>query len=181
MKPSAADNERGLLDTTSVEHKAYEIQQAISEGSDSFLYTEYRIVGVFMLGFSLVIFLLLGSTDKFSTEWKTDEKGILRAPALANGAFSMVSFLLGAATSTLCGYFGMKIATYANARTALEARKGLKPAFQAAFRSGAVMGFILTSSGLLVLYVTILGLRAYYKRDWEVGVGGHGSHTSARG
>jgi len=166
VRPSSDsdNNTTSLLETgsgSSVEHKAADIQDAISEGADSFLFTQYRLVSVFMLGFGLVIFLLLGSTENFSSEWKDG-----KAPAVANGAFSTVAFLLGAFTSSLCGYFGMKIATYANARTALEARKGLKPAFQAAFRSGAVMGFILTSSGLLVLYVTILGFRAYYKKDW---------------
>jgi H+-translocating diphosphatase len=38
----------------------------------------------------------------------------------------------------------------------------------AAFRSGAVMGFLLTSMGLLVLYITLCGFRLFYgpHRDW---------------
>ncbi|CAL9121102.1 unnamed protein product [Musa textilis] len=43
------------------------------------------------------------------------------------------------------GFLGMKIATYANARTTLEAMKGVGKAFITAFRSGAVMGFLLAS------------------------------------
>ena len=58
-----------------------------------------------------------------------DEEGIRHAPALYNGAFSTIAFLIGAATSIVSGWAGMKIATYANARTALEARKGIAPAF----------------------------------------------------
>jgi len=46
-----------------------------------------------------------------------------------NGTFSTIAFLVGAATSILSGFVGMKIATYANARTAVEARKGIAPAF----------------------------------------------------
>jgi hypothetical protein len=46
-----------------------------------------------------------------------------------NGLFSTIAFILGAATSCLSGYLGMKIATYANARTAVEARRGIAPAF----------------------------------------------------
>lgn len=42
---------------------------------------------------------------------------------------------MGAATSILSGYLGMWIATYANARTALEARKGIAPAFMAGARA----------------------------------------------
>lgn len=44
-------------------------------------------------------------------------------PALANAMFSTIAFLLGALTSTLSGFLGMKIATYANARMTSEARK----------------------------------------------------------
>ena len=56
----------------------------------------------------------------------------------------------------MSGYLGMKIATFANARTAVEARKGIAPAFMCAFRSGAVMGFLLSGLGLLVLFITII-------------------------
>ena len=68
--------------------------------------------------------MLLSSQDGFSRDWKAGH-----APALYNGVFSTVSFLLGATTSIVSGFLGMKIAVYANARTALEARKGIAPAF----------------------------------------------------
>ncbi|RWW44632.1 hypothetical protein BHE74_00049591 [Ensete ventricosum] len=61
----------------------------------------------------------------------------------------------------------MKIATYANARTTLEARKGVGKAFITAFRSGAVMGFLLAANGLLVLYISINLFKLYYGDDWE--------------
>ena len=80
-------------------------------------------------GFSVFIFVMLSSQDGFATEWAVDEEGIRHAPALYNGAFSTIAFLVGAATSIISGWAGMKIATYANARTALEARKGIAPAF----------------------------------------------------
>ena len=80
--------------------------------------------------FSVIVLILLGSEDKFSMKPSVDPKtGLEMPPALANGFFSAISFLLGAATSTASGYIGMKIATYANARTALEARKGVAPGF----------------------------------------------------
>lgn len=80
-------------------------------------------------GFSVFIFVLLSSQDGFSTKWHTDEEGVKHAPALYNGAFSTIAFLVGAVTSIVSGWLGMTIATYANARTALEARKGIAPAF----------------------------------------------------
>merc|ERR1711967_15844 len=76
-------------------------------------------------------------------------------------------FILGATTSSLSGYLGMMIATYANGRTALEARKGVAPAYMTAFRSGAVMGFLLSGLGLLVLFVTVVLMKMFYfKDDW---------------
>ncbi|KAJ8528167.1 hypothetical protein K7X08_021859 [Anisodus acutangulus] len=88
-------------------------------------------------------------------------------PALATAVFSTISFLLGAVTSVISGFLGMKIATYANARTTLESRKGVGKAFIVAFRSGAVMGFLLAANGLLVLYITINLFKLYYGDDWE--------------
>lgn len=76
----------------------------------------------------MFIFVLLSSEDGFKTKWE-EKGGVLRAPALYNGAFSTLAFIIGALTSILSGFLGMKIATYANARTALEARKDIAPAF----------------------------------------------------
>lgn len=70
---------------------------------------------------SVLIFGLLGSVSP--------EDGRTRADEVRNGAFSTIAFVLGALTSCLSGYLGMKIATYANARTAVEARRGIAPAF----------------------------------------------------
>ncbi|VAH19063.1 unnamed protein product [Triticum turgidum subsp. durum] len=78
-----------------------------------------------------------------------------------------MAFLLGAVTSVVSGFLGMRIATFANARTTLEARRGIGAAFATAFRSGAVMGFLLSSLGLLVLYVAIKLFGLYYHDDWE--------------
>ncbi|XLR27770.1 hypothetical protein HN51_041075 [Arachis hypogaea] len=88
-------------------------------------------------------------------------------PALATALFSTISFLLGGITSLVFGFFGMKIATYANARTTLEVRKGVGKAFITTFRSGAVMGFFLVANGLLVLYIAINVFKVYYGDDWE--------------
>ena len=70
---------------------------------------------------AVLIFALLGSVSPDGDRTRADE--------VKNGLFSMIAFVLGASTSILCGYLGMKIATYANARTAVEARKGIAPAF----------------------------------------------------
>ncbi|MBQ1874660.1 MAG: sodium-translocating pyrophosphatase [Paludibacteraceae bacterium] len=61
------------------------------------------------------------------------------------------AFLTGGFFSGLAGFFGMKTATYASARTANAARHSLNAGLQVAFRSGAVMG--LTVVGLALLDV----------------------------
>jgi H+-translocating diphosphatase len=80
---------------------------------------------------SIVVFVLLGAEHNFSTKWTTDDDGKLVTPSLYNGLFTMIAFNLGAFTSIASGFLGMKIATYANARVAVEARKGIAPAFEA--------------------------------------------------
>ncbi|KAK3411077.1 pyrophosphate-energized vacuolar membrane proton pump 1 isoform X1 [Eucalyptus grandis] len=162
------EEEDGVNDH-SVVAKCAEIQSAISEGATSFLFTEYQYVGVFMVAFAVLIFLFLGSVESFSTQSQpcTYDPSKLCKPALATAVFSTVSFLLGGFTSVVSGFLGMKIATYANARTTLEARKGVGKAFITAFRSGAVMGFLLAANGLLVLYIAINLFKLYYGDDWE--------------
>ena len=59
------------------------------------------------------------------------------------------AFLTGGFFSGLAGFFGMKTATYASARTANAARQSLNAGLQVAFRSGGVMG--LTVVGLALL------------------------------
>ncbi|MBP6935199.1 MAG: sodium-translocating pyrophosphatase [Paludibacteraceae bacterium] len=63
------------------------------------------------------------------------------------------AFLTGGFFSGLAGYFGMKTATYASARTANAARQSLNSGLQVAFRSGAVMG--LTVVGLALLDISL--------------------------
>ena len=62
------------------------------------------------------------------------------------------AFLTGGFFSGLAGFFGMKTATYASARTANAARRSLNAGLQVAFRSGAVMG--LTVVGLALLDIS---------------------------
>ncbi len=63
------------------------------------------------------------------------------------------AFLTGGFFSGLAGFFGMKTATYASARTANAARQTLNNGLTVAFRSGAVMG--LTVVGLALLDVSV--------------------------
>jgi inorganic pyrophosphatase len=162
------EEEEDGVDRVAAEARCAEIQQAISIGATSFLLTEYKYLAVFTAAFAAVIFVFLGSARRFSSRPEPCAYDPSRQcrPALANAAFSAVAFLLGALTSVLSGYLGMRVATFANARTTLEARRGIGRAFAVAFRSGAAMGFLLASSALLVLYAAINLFGLYYGDDW---------------
>ena len=70
------------------------------------------------------------------------------------------AFLTGGFFSGLAGFFGMKTATYASARTANAARQSLDGGLKVAFRSGAVMGLTVVGLGLLdiALWFVILNI-----------------------
>ena len=63
--------------------------------------------------------------------------------------FVPVAFLTGGFFSGLCGFLGMKTATYASSRTANGAISSLNRGLVIAFRSGAVMGLVVVGFGLI--------------------------------
>ena len=108
-----------------------EIAGYIREGAMAFLSREYKI----MIPVIIVLFLLIG----FFISWVT---GIL--------------YVCGALLSVLAGFFGMKVATLGNVRTANAAKEsGMNKALKVAFRSGAVMGLAVTGLGLFGLSVIV--------------------------
>ena len=101
-----------------------EIAAYIHEGARAFLMAEYRILIIFVA----ILFVLIG----VGINWIT-----------------AVSFLVGAALSTMAGYIGMNVATKANVRTAASAKdKGMNAALSVAFSGGAVMGMCVVGFGL---------------------------------
>ncbi|MGN0711672.1 MAG: sodium/proton-translocating pyrophosphatase, partial [Anaerovoracaceae bacterium] len=112
-----------------------EIAGYIREGAMAFLTREYKTMVIVIA----VLFLLIGFCLK---SWIT--AGL---------------YLLGAFLSILAGFFGMKVATKGNVRTAHAAHEsGMVKALQVAFRSGAVMGLCVTGLGLLGLSVVFVVL-----------------------
>lgn len=76
--------------------------------------------------------------------------------------WTVAPFVLGALTSILSGYIGMKIAVKANVRTCKKAMNGLHEAFVVAFRGGLVLGFTLVGLALFVLVIIIMIYREWY-------------------
>merc|ERR1719331_437332 len=70
-------------------------------------------------------------------------------------AGTMVAFVVGALTSIVSGYIGMKIAVYTNVRCTHQCWKDLGSGYDVAIRGGCVMGLSLVSIGVLALYALI--------------------------
>ena len=108
----------------------------------------------FCTGFAILIFVLITLSQD-----------------IKSGAFTTLSFVLGAVTSIASGYIGMKVAVFSNVRTTINAQKGgYKECFNTAFRAGSVMGFALSGLGILVLYLLLLFTFGYYPEpeDWTL-------------
>ncbi len=119
------------------------ISTAIKEGADAYLKIQYRGVALF---FGLMFILLSAlAYFKFITP------------------FVPFAFVSGGFFSGLSGFFGMKIATAANARTAHAASSSVNSGLKVAFSSGAVMGFVVVGLGLLDISVW------FYFLDWWYG------------
>jgi len=130
------------------------IYSRIMNGAKTFLREEYQICAIFCLFFGLMILCLVS--------WG--------AKSMQMGVATAVAFWTGASTSMLCGFLGMMIATYSNARTTLSAVKkedGYTKAFNVAFRGGGVMGYLLCSLGVLVLWILLTIYRKFFGDDME--------------
>lgn len=111
-----------------------EIAGYIREGAMAFLRREYKTMAIVIVA----LFLLIG----VCINWVT-----------------AVLYVCGALLSVLAGFFGMKVATLGNVRTANAAREsGMNKALKIAFRSGAVMGLCVSGLGLFGLGVVVCAL-----------------------
>ena len=116
--------------------KMREISAAIKEGANAFLKREYTILAVFVFTVATAIGILLPEPV-----WTSGNPIQNLTLALA--------YLFGAFCSALAGYFGMNVATAANAKSANAAQEGLNKAFSISFRGGAVMGLSVVGFSLL--------------------------------
>ena len=110
--------------------KSQEIAGYVKEGAKSYLLAQYKIVGLFFI-IAFAFFAFLAFVLEVQSPW------------------TPIAFLTGGFFSALSGYLGMKTATSASNRTAAAANISLNSALQIAFRSGAVMGFVVVGLGLL--------------------------------
>ncbi|MBO4371221.1 MAG: sodium/proton-translocating pyrophosphatase, partial [Paludibacteraceae bacterium] len=105
------------------------IAEYVRQGAMAYLKQQYKVV--------IIVFAVLAALF-----------GIMSVFGLQN-PWVWFAFLTGGFFSGLAGFFGMKTATYASARTANAARKSLDSGLKVAFRSGAVMGLVVVGLALL--------------------------------
>ncbi|EER01549.1 H+-translocating inorganic pyrophosphatase TVP1, putative [Perkinsus marinus ATCC 50983] len=115
-----------------------EVSAHIADGATAFLIEEYKYLFVYVIVFGIVIGVI--------TSW-----------------FAALSFLVGAITSCLAGFIGMRTAVFCNVRTAHECWKSLRKGYEVAIRGGSVMGFTLVSLGVLTVFALIALLNTVMK------------------
>jgi len=119
-----------------------EIALYVRNGAMAYLWQQYKIVGiVFVVLCALFAFMAYGLN--------------------VQNPWVPFAFLTGGLFSGLAGFFGMKTATYASARTANAARESLDAGLKIAFRSGAVMGLTVVGLGLLDIAIWFVVLNHF--------------------
>ena len=123
-----------------------EIAEYVRHGAMAYLRQQYKVV--------LVVFIVLALLFAFMAY-------VLHV----QNPWVPFAFLTGGLFSGLSGFFGMKTATYASARTANAAHHSLDSGLKVAFRSGAVMGLVVVGLGLLDIALWFIVLNLFYQGE----------------
>ena len=125
--------------------KMASISAKIRKGAMAYLKRQYKTVGIFFA----VMFVILAILAYFD----------MLTP------FVPFAFITGGLFSGLSGFVGMKIATYANSRTANGARQSLNAGLKIAFSSGTVMGLTVVGLGLLDISIWYILLKFVFNLE----------------
>ena len=124
------------------------IASKIRAGAMAYLKRQYKTVSIFFICLLVILCIMAGA-------------GLLTW-------FVPFAFLSGGFFSGLSGFIGMKIATYANSRTANAANEGLNKGLKVAFSSGTVMGMTVVGLGLLDISIWFIILKSVMSDPVEI-------------
>ncbi|TVQ60131.1 MAG: sodium/proton-translocating pyrophosphatase [Phycisphaerales bacterium] len=133
---------RKVMERSEGDAEMIRIAQAVRDGAMAYLSRQYKVV-------AMVFVVLVGVLAFLSY-------GLNLQPTLSVIGVPVAGFLSG-----LCGWFGMKMATNASARTAAAAKESLNDGLTVAFRSGAVMGMVVVGFALLDVSVWFFVLNTF--------------------
>jgi len=117
------------------------IAKHVRDGAMAYLKQQYKVVTIVFVVIT-ILFAVMAYVLKIQNPWVP------------------FAFLTGGFFSGLAGFFGMRTATYASARTANAAMRSLNDGLRIAFRSGAVMGLVVVGLGLLDISIWFYALQS---------------------
>ncbi len=152
---------RKVLSFDEGDEKVREISSYIKEGARAFLRSEYKVIYIYIIIATLVIFggFYLGYDSISGLTANSNTNVVIEQTEYSSLFFALgtaLSFLLGSFFSLAAGFIGMKSATNANSRTTTAAQQsGIVKALDVAFKGGSVMGMSVVGFGLLGLLIVI--------------------------
>ncbi|HOT52718.1 MAG TPA: sodium-translocating pyrophosphatase [Anaerolineaceae bacterium] len=127
--------------------KAQQVAGWIRSGANTYLKRLYTALASLALVLGIIIALI------FSFNFETiGTTGVQIQPGM--GVVMAACFIIGALSSAVAGYMGMRVAVEANVRTATAAQKSLQQAFRLSFYAGAVLGLAMV--GLAVIGMSLI-------------------------
>lgn len=140
-----------------------QIADAIRDGAEGFIRTQYGTISKMAMLLALVILFIYLFR---STTPQQEAAGMGRT---TSAYITVASFLLGALCSGFAGYVGMWVSVRANVRVSSAARRSSREALQIATRAGGL-------SALIVVGMAVIGIAVLYATFYVwLGVGTPGS------
>ena len=119
---------KGFMTESEGDENMVRIAQAVRDGAYAYLRSQWKVISIVFVAL-LVILAILGFQGM-------------------QGKITFIGVGVAGFLSGLCGYFGMKTATSASARTTNACKRSLNDGLTVAFRAGAVMGLCVTGFAL---------------------------------